>query len=162
MNIVNLEKSLIKEIEIEKDIEFIWDKFTTEEGLMSFFAPKVNFQLSIGGQFEMLFDLKMPMGLQGSEDCKILSFLPHKMISFSWNNPPKFEHIRDEKTWVIIEFQMSAENKTLIKLTHLGWKDNPEWEGAYEYFNNAWNVVLKRLEYSVNKNAIDWDNPYYP
>lgn len=159
---MNLEKSLIKEIEIEKDIEFIWNKFTTEEGLISFFAPKVNFQLSIGGPFEMLFDLKMPIGMQGSEDCKILSLLPQKMISFSWNNPPKFERIRDEKTCVVIEFQKVEENRTHITLTHLGWKDNPEWESAYEYFDNAWNIVLKRLEYSTNKSPIDWDNPYYP
>jgi len=54
--IVNLEKSLVKEIEIAKDVELIWNKFTTEEGLISFFAPKVDFQLSIGGPFEMLFD----------------------------------------------------------------------------------------------------------
>ena len=162
MIIVNLEKSLVKEIEIEKDIELIWDKFTTEEGLKSFFAPKVNFELLIGGPFEMLFDLKMPIGQQGSEDCKILSFLPNKMLSFSWNNPPKFEHIRDEKTWVIIEFQTVEKNKTHIKLTHLGWNDNPEWEGAYEYFDNAWNIVLKRLEYSIIKNPIDWDKPYFP
>jgi uncharacterized protein YndB with AHSA1/START domain len=159
---MNSEKSLIKEIEIEKNIYSIWNKFTTEEGLISFFAPEVNFQLSIGGQFEMLFDLKMPLGLQGSEDCKILSFLPHKMLSFSWNNPPKFENIRDEKTWVVIEFVKIDENKTKITLTHLGWKDGPEWDGAYEYFNNAWNIVLKRLEYSIKENPIDWENPYYP
>ena len=63
---------------------------------------------------------------------------------------------------MIIEFQKVEENKTHIKLTHLGWNDDPEWEGAYEYFDIAWNIVLKRLEYSVNKNSIDWDNPYYP
>jgi uncharacterized protein YndB with AHSA1/START domain len=158
---MNQEKSLIKEVVIEKDIDFVWNKFTTEDGLKSFFAPEVNFQLSIGGQFEMLFDLKMPIGLQGSEDCKILSYLPQKMLSFSWNNPPKFEHIRDEKTWVVIEFQNTDASKTHIKLTHLGWKEDPEWEGAYEYFDNAWDIVLKRLEYSIKNGPIDWDNPYY-
>ena len=158
---MNQEKSLIKEIVIDKDIELVWEKFTTEEGLISFFAPEVNFELSVGGPFEMLFDLKMPIGLQGSEDCKILSFLPPKMISFSWNNPPKFEHIRNEKTWVVIEFQQIEAAKTHIILTHLGWKEDPEWEGAYEYFDNAWDIVLKRLEYSIIKEPVDWDNPYY-
>jgi uncharacterized protein YndB with AHSA1/START domain len=158
---MNLEKVLIKEIDIETDIELIWNKFTTREGLISFFAPKVNFQLTVGGPFEMLFDLKMPIGLQGSEDCKILSFLPYKMISFSWNNPPKFEQIRDEKTWVVVEFEKVEKNKTHVKLTHLGWYDDPKWESAYQYFDNAWNIVLKRLEFSIN-NPIDWDNPYLP
>lgn len=162
MRIMSFQKSLVKEIEIGKDIGSIWEKFTTEEGLISFFAPEVNFELSIGGQFEMLFDLKMPIGLQGSEDCKVLSFLPEKMISFSWNNPPKFEHIREEHTWVVVEFKKIEENRTHITLTHLGWQDGPEWEGAYEYFEIAWNIVLKRLEYSILNGPIDWENPYYP
>jgi uncharacterized protein YndB with AHSA1/START domain len=157
---MNLDKSLVKEIEIEADVDLLWKKFTTEEGLLSFFAPSVNFQFEIGGSFEMLFDLKKPIGLQGSEDCKILSFLPQKMISFSWNNPPKFEQIRDEKTWVVIQFQQIESNKTRIILTHLGWKDGPKWEGAYEYFDTAWDIVLKRLEYSIVKSPIDWENPY--
>jgi uncharacterized protein YndB with AHSA1/START domain len=158
---MNLDKRLVKEIEIESDIESLWQKFTTEEGLISFFAPAVHFQFEIGGSFEMLFDLKKPLGLQGSENCKILSFLPQKMISFSWNNPPKFEHIRDEKTWVVIEFQEIDNKKTRVILTHLGWKDGPEWEGAFEYFDKAWDIVLKRLEYSIIKSPVDWENPYY-
>lgn len=161
MTNMNLDKKLVKEVEIETDIESLWQKFTTKQGLISFFAPAVNFQFEIGGSFEMLFDLKMPVGLQGSEDCKILSFLPQKMISFSWNNPPKFERIRDEKTWVVVEFQEIDTKKVLLTLTHLGWKDEPTWQGAFEYFDNAWDIVLKRMEYSIITGPVDWENPYY-
>ncbi len=88
-----------------------------------------------------------PDGLKGSEDCKILSFLPNKMLSFSWNAPPQFKEIRESeyKTWVVINFEPISKIETRITLTHTGWPDNDQWTAVYNYFNKAWEMVLKSL-----------------
>jgi uncharacterized protein YndB with AHSA1/START domain len=68
-----------------------WSKWTTHEGLKTFFGRDNKIELEIGGNFEIYFLMDNPVGLRGSETCKILSFLPREMLSFSWNAPPHFE-----------------------------------------------------------------------
>jgi hypothetical protein len=47
-------------------------------------------------------------------------------------------------------------------LTHLGWWEGEEWAKVYQYFKNAWDIVLGRLEYIYSGGTIDWNNPYRP
>ena len=136
---------------VNQSIIDIWTKWTTHDGLTSFFGKENKIELKIGGMFEIYFLLKNPIGLQGSEGCKILSFIPNRMLSFSWNAPPKFKEVResDYKTWVVIEFKEINDQKTEIKLTHLGWIEGIQWNEVFEYFNAAWDSVLKELEESI-------------
>ena len=138
---------------VNQSITDSWTKWTTHNGLISFFGKDNKIELKIGGVFEIYFLLRNPIGLQGSEGCKILSFLPNRMLSFSWNAPPKFKEVResDHKTWVVIEFREIGEQKTEIKLTHLGWIDGIQWNEVFEYFENAWDSVLNDLEESIKK-----------
>ena len=136
---------------VNQSIIDLWTKWTTHDGLTSFFGKDNKIELKIGGLFEIYFLLRNPIGLQGSEGCKILSFIPNRMLSFSWNAPPKFKEVResDYKTWVVIEFKEIRDQKTEIKLTHLGWIDSIQWNEVFEYFNAAWESVLKDLEESI-------------
>ncbi len=106
-----------------------------------------NIELKIGGKFEILFLLDNKPGLKGSEGCKILSFLPEKMFSFSWNAPPHIPEIRDltYKTWVVVEFIEINKHSTNIKISHLGWLQGEKWDETYRYFENAWPKVLEAL-----------------
>ncbi|MHB8132001.1 MAG: SRPBCC family protein [Mobilitalea sp.] len=135
---------------INQSVNDLWTKWTTHDGLISFFGKDNKIELKIGGAFEIYFLLKNPVGLQGSEGCKILSFLPNRMLSFSWNVPPKFKELResDHKTWVVIEFKEINVQKTEILLIHLGWIDCIQWNEVFEYFNEAWESVLNHLEES--------------
>ena len=125
-----------------------WSKWTTHEGLKTFFGRDNKIELEIGGNFEIYFLMDNPVGLRGSETCKILSFLPREMLSFSWNAPPHFESIRNsgDKTWVVVLFLPIAENQTKIKLSHIGWPEGDDWELVYNYFDKAWNMVLEGME----------------
>ena len=136
---------------IDQSIIDLWTKWTTHDGLTSFFGKDNKIELKIGGAFEIYFLTRNPIGLQGSEGCRILSFLPNRMLSFSWNAPPKFKEVRESeyKTWVVIEFKEINNQKTEIKLTHLGWIDGIQWNEVFEYFNDAWESVLNHLEESI-------------
>lgn len=140
-----------RKIELEAIInaspEEVWNCWITEEGIKSFFAPKCDIEFKIGGKYECYFTLTNPVGQQGSEDCKILSYLPYKMLSFSWGGRAKIHPtVRKEKTWVVIEFGKMDNNKTKLRFTNLGYKKGEEWDDAYDYFQNAWSGVLKQLE----------------
>ena len=142
----------------------VWKAWTTPEGVATFFAPKARLELRLGGPFEMLFAPDMPAGAQGSEGCKVLSFLPGRMLSFNWNAPPKFPAVRNggEHTFVVVEIQSLGERKTQVTLTHLGWREGPEWDQVYAYFNRAWEVVLARLARRFENGPLDWANPWTP
>lgn len=136
----------------------VWGALTTSKGAEEFFAPKASIELAVGGKYELYFAPDQPEGSRGSENCKILSFLPEEMLSFSWNNPPHLTTIRSKHTWVVITLKQ-VKNKTEVVLTHVGWGMGDEWMKAFQYFNKAWEVVLGRLQYRFKKGPIDWKNP---
>lgn len=135
------------------DVDHFWWKWTTHEGLLSFFGPENKIELKIGGAFEIYFLLDNPKGLRGSEGCQIISYLPKKMLSFTWNAPPEFPKIREHehKTWVVVHFNAIDSKKTEVILHHIGWPENEEWNKVYDYFNSAWETVLNWLEKSCEK-----------
>jgi uncharacterized protein YndB with AHSA1/START domain len=159
-----LEQRLIrKEIVITAPVKAVWDAWTTPEGAVTFFAPRANINLDVGGPYELLFDLDAPVGSRGGEGLKLLSFLPMEMLSFEWNAPPQYPNVRKGPyTWVVIQFYSHEQNKVRVRLTHLGWKEGEEWDKVFQYFQRAWDVVLSRLEHRFSKGPIDWKNPYRP
>ncbi len=148
------DKKIVKEIIVKTDPETVWEKWTSKEGITSFFAPDCKIELKIGGAFEMYFIQEAEYGGKGSEGCKILSFLPYQMLSFSWNAPPQFAEIRNNEahTWVVLEIRAVSQKFTHIQLTHLGWQDGEAWQDVYNYFNIAWEKVLNNLELSLKDN----------
>ena len=98
---------------------------------MTFFAPAANVELAIGGRYEMLFDPDAPPGSQGGEGLKILSFLPEEMLSFEWNAPPQYPSVRQERTWVVVQFEALTAETTRVRLSHLGWQEGEEWEQVF-------------------------------
>lgn len=148
---MNLQKKITKIYTAPAPLTTIWNKWTTHEGLLTFFGKDNKMELRIGGPFEIYFLMDNPVGLRGSEGCKVLSFLPEKMLSFSWNAPPHFEKIRNgnHNTWVVLEFEKIDDKNTTITLTHLGWLEGEDWDALYEYFDAAWSRVQEWLVNSL-------------
>lgn len=131
----------------------VWLKWTTHQGLKSFIGDDNKIDFRPGGAFEIYFIMDAPEGSRGGEGNKILSFLPEKMLSFSWNAPPTIPEIRthSHKTWVVVQFEAINENQTVITLDHLGWLDGEKWDETIDYFENAWNIVLSSLGKSFSR-----------
>jgi uncharacterized protein YndB with AHSA1/START domain len=151
-----------KAVVVPASVDKVWEAWTTIEGVATFFAPKASVELAVFGDFEMYFDPGQPSGQQGSEGCKILSFIVGEMLSFTWNAPPSMPAVRQARTWVVLHFYPHESNQTRITLTHVGWKMGEEWQKALQYFNRAWEVVLGRLQYRFQKGPIDWKKPFTP
>lgn len=151
-----------KTVEVPAAVDDVWKAWTTTEGVKSFFAVDGSVELAINGDYEMYFDPKQPEGLKGSEGCKVLSFVPGEMFSFTWNAPPTMPNVRKERTWVVLIFKELGPKKTQVYLFHLGWQMGEEWQQALQYFSKAWDVVLARLAYRFQNGPLDWKNPYTP
>ena len=144
------DKIITKKIIVNCPLDTAWWKWTTHEGLKTFFGEDNNMFLGIGSPFEIYFSMEQPKGNRGSEGCKVISFLPKKMLSFNWNAPPKFPEIRISNfhTWVVINFKSIDSKKTEIEINQLGWPEGDDWNEVYKYFDSAWETVLKWMEKS--------------
>lgn len=125
----------------------LWWRWTTKEGLHSFFGYDNQIELTPGGPFEIYFLKDNPEGTKGGEGNKILSFLPEEMLSFTWNAPPQHELVRNHshRTWVVLNFEKKDDQQTRLSLRHIGWLDGEEWDAVYHYFRKAWDMVFKSL-----------------
>lgn len=155
-------KAILRQVEIPAAREDVWAAWTTPEGIKTFLAPEGRLSLVPGGPFEIYFAPEAPAGSRGSEGCKILSYLPQRMLSFDWNAPPSLPDIRQQRTWVVLTFEATGPQQTKLELFHLGWQEGPGWDQAYAYFEKAWSLVLARLQHRFIHGPLDWKNPYRP
>lgn len=132
----------------------VWSDWTTSKGVTGFLESPAIIEPRLGGKYEIHFVPEAPEGQRGSEGCTVLSWLPSRMLSFSWNAPPTFPSVRDgaERTIVVVELFPIGPEMTKVTLTHHGWPaadaklpNIDEWNGTFEYFKKAWPNVLKAL-----------------
>ena len=134
-----------KEVVVAAPPAAVWRAWTEPAVITEFFAPKARVELRPGGAYEMLFLLDAPAGQQGSEGCTVLSYLPEKMLTFSWNAPPKFKEARGQHTWVVVELEALPDSRTRVRLTHYGFGRGDEWNQVHAYFDRAWGSVMTNL-----------------
>jgi uncharacterized protein YndB with AHSA1/START domain/uncharacterized protein YciI len=145
------DRILRAETVVPASLSDVWKAWTTTDGIKSFFSDHATIDYRLGGKFEVLFLMDRPYGEQGSEDCRILSYLPMSMLSFEWNTPPEFGSLRDKRTVVVLQFEEIGPRETRVILTEHGWGIGPEWDAVYNYFNRAWPFVLANLKASFSK-----------
>ncbi|MAE71542.1 MAG: hypothetical protein CME06_13875 [Gemmatimonadetes bacterium] len=139
-------RSFVKTTTIDAPPEKVYEIWTDAAAFVAAYAsPNVDLRaeidLAIGGRYEWLWD-----GVTGSNGCQILSYIPNRMISFSWNAPPSQPESRAKRTWVVVEFERSREGGTHLTLTHLGFGTAPHWQETFEYFSAAWLHVLEQFK----------------
>ncbi|MEN8184390.1 MAG: SRPBCC domain-containing protein [Myxococcota bacterium] len=138
-------RAVRKEVVVTAPLAEVWRSWTTSKGIKGFLGVDSEIELEIAGAFELYFAGDAPEGQRGGETCQVLSYLPQRMLSFSWNAPPNFGDLRGKHTWVVIEFQELDEEKVEVRLTHLGWGQGDDWDKLYDYFDRAWGGLLGAL-----------------
>jgi uncharacterized protein YndB with AHSA1/START domain len=153
------ERVILCEVLINAELREVWEAWTTEVGITSFFAPDCNIDLRPDGAYEIFFNPGSPPGERGGEGLRVMSLQPMKMFSFTWNAPPSLPRVRGQRTHVILRFY-PEEGGTSVTLHHDGWGTGGEWDKAYDYFQHAWKeIVLPRLKYRFEHGPIDWNDP---
>lgn len=150
------ERAVRKGIIVSAPRRDVWQAWTTSDGARTFFAPDAMIELKMGGPYEIYFVPEAPPGSRGSEDCRILSWLPEEMLSFEWNAPPSFGELRDKRTRIIVQFMEADSNKTQVILTQIGWGTGEDWDKLFDYFDRAWGHVLDNLKTRFEKGPLEW------
>ena len=135
-----------KELVVNAPIADVWHAWTTDEGARTFFSESTNIDLRPGGPYEIFFSLDAPEGERGCEGCRVLAFDPPRMISFTWNAPPKFPELRRHQTRVTVRLSPEGEGKTRVLFVHEGFGESETWLEVRDYFVVAWGEhVLPRF-----------------
>ena len=132
----------------------VWKSWTTSDGFKAFLGTENKIELKVGGPFEVYFSMEPPAGQRGSEGCKVLSYEPESMLSFSWNAPPKFKWAREHHTWVVVKILPAGAHGSKVVLKQMGFAElaaaapdhADEVKQVREYFSNAWPHVLEALK----------------
>ncbi len=130
--------------------------------MRTFLSSAARIQLRIGGAYEAYFDLEPSPGSRGGEGLQILSYVPRRMLSVTWNAPPEFPVVRRLRSWVVVDLEPIGAEQTRATLTHLGWGTGAEWDRVFEYFQRAWDVVMFRLQLRFALGPLDWKAPERP
>ncbi|MEE8170307.1 MAG: SRPBCC domain-containing protein, partial [Phycisphaerae bacterium] len=126
----------------------VWRAMTTAEGMKECYPSEPELELAIGGKWEV-----HPGAAQ-----RVLSYVPHEMLSVTGSAPPQFPTVREGGTWAVIRFQAIGDKRTRLRLSILGWQSGGEWDRAFEYFlkNNA--IWLKMIRERFERGPIQERN----
>ena len=153
---------LRKEVEVAASASTVWDLWTSERGVRSFFAPEALIEPRPSGRYELYFVPDASEDQKGSEGCRIVSLMAGIEVTFTWNFPPTLPSIRDEHTVVRVAMTPIGPRHSRVTLEQTGWGDGGDWDEGFAYFERAWALVLGRLQWRVSHGPLDWDEPYTP
>ena len=144
-----MQKIIQIEIELNCNVSQAFDFFTVNEKLESWLPEKAEIEPKVGGKYELFWD---PQNRETNSTigCKITSIEKDKFISFEWKGPETFQSFMnfcDPLTHVVVVFSSSSDDpkKTKIYFFHSGWRDDPGWREARDYFEKAWSGALTNL-----------------
>ncbi len=145
-------RTLEKQVLLKASPKEVWNRWTTPDGLGSFFSKHTNIDFRIGGAYELYFDMNAPVGKRGGEGCEILTYAPYELLAFTWNAPPSIPRLRDAnaRTHVILQIKAQTDGYTQLTLSQIGIGDGEDWDAYYTYFDRAWSNVLKSLAASFD------------
>lgn len=151
---------LREEVIVPAPVSDVWTAWSTTEGIRTFFAPDGLVEPRVDGRYEIWFLPDAPKGQRGDEGTHVLQHEPEHRLAFTWTAPPSIPTVRAQKTIVTLDFEARDSGHTLVRLTHLGWGEGPEWDRAFDYFDRAWGrVVLPRLLHRFRVGPVDWSDP---
>jgi uncharacterized protein YndB with AHSA1/START domain len=146
-----VERAIVLSTTVKATPAQAWRAWTTREGLREFLGADSAIEMRFGGRYEFLFDPSQPVGLQGGEGNQVLSYIPEKMLSFTWNAPPQFPDMRTQRTFVVLTFTPVGRGSTRIDLRQAGWREGKSWDAVFNYFSAAWPRVLGACKQHFDK-----------
>jgi len=121
--------------------------FTLNKHLEKWLTKIADVEPKVGGKYELFWN---PEDKQNDSTigCKILALTDGKFLCFEWKGPKQFKHFMNTVRPLtnLTVFFISDPKGTEIHLLHTGWRDYSEWEGARQWFDNAWKMALEELQ----------------
>lgn len=152
-------QNIIKiKMEFECEVHQAFNLFTVSELLESWLTEKAEVEPEVGGKYELFWEPES-REINSTIGCKVTGIEKDKYISFEWKGPAQFRSFMnstDPLTHVVVFFSPdnSDLNKTNIYIFHTGWRKDPEWQEARNYFDRVWTKVLEDLQDKIKNKLI--------
>lgn len=134
---------IVKTAAVAAPRDAAWRAWSERDALVRWFGRDATIELRPGGAYEIYFLRDEPPGRRGGEGNTVQSYAPGRLLAFTWNAPPQFGALREQRTQVVLEFADRAGGGTDVKLTHYGFGPGEEWAKVHAYFDAAWTRVLQ-------------------
>src|SRR5689334_24473237 len=96
------ERAIDKDVVVAAPIATVWQAWTSQAGIESFFAPEARVEPRVGGAFHIHFDPYGAPGMKGADDMRFMALQKPSMLSFDWNAPPHLPQAREQRTFVVV------------------------------------------------------------
>lgn len=146
-----MDKIIYKSIKLRCGPALAFEMFTVNHHLEKWFSAVADVETKVGGKYELFWDPEDKEN-DSTFGCKILAMQPNLFLSFEWKGPKQFKHFMNEVRPLtnVVVFFIHSNKGTEVHVLHTGWRETEEWKEAYEWFENAWTMVLSELEKYVN------------
>ncbi len=132
-----------------------FEYFSKNELLERWLTAKADVDMKPGGKYELFWSPDDPdLTNNSTYGCKVLSVNKPYYFSIEWTgnkDHKSFMNVVRPLTNVTVFFSKVSDTKTIVTLLHTGWRTGKDWDGAYQFFTNAWNGAFRSLENLVNK-----------
>lgn len=141
------ERVLRHEVIVDATLEEVWEALTTAEGLKSFMAPTVDVELKTGGRFESNYKRGSKIGDPGTIHNIVLSYVPMEMFAIKVGLTEQFPpEPREAGTlFSVLTFKQLGPKRVEVTESMVGWKQGPEWDQTYGFFDQANAYTLGQL-----------------
>lgn len=150
------ERAIEKQVVVNAPIAEVWKAWTTRDGIRSFFAPDARIEARPDGPFEIYMNPFAQPGMKGADDMRFMAVQEPTMLSFTWNAPPYYPEIRQQRTLVIVRLRAEDAAHTQVSLAHVGWGEGDKWDAVFKYFDDAWGRVLANLQKRFDTGPMDF------
>jgi uncharacterized protein YndB with AHSA1/START domain len=138
---------IIIEVEIKAPLERVWQLWTQPDELTTWLAEQANIQTDVGGAFELFWEPNHPER-NSTLGCTITAMEPNKMLSFTWKGPVAFQELMNTNpppTSVTVVLRAVSQERTAVRLEHVGWGCEENWVEARTWQERAWRTALTQL-----------------
>lgn len=148
-------RTLKQSIDIDASIADVWSLFETEEGLRKWMAPLIELDLRVGGSIKSNYHADGVIGDENTIVNTILTYEPQRMLSLKATNPPADFKYADaiKDTWSVMYFEALDEGRTRVRIHGLGYRDTPDSEAMYKFFERGNEWVLQQLKTAAEANS---------
>lgn len=143
------DRSIVFDLVVLGTPEWLFQLWTTEDGVDRFFGDHSRIDGRPGGAYEIYFTPRdhPDREINSTIGAKLLWAEPGRRVGFEWRAPPFARELNTNPlpTWVDVVFEPLTDNTTIVHLEHLGFGRGGKWDAVVETFWRWWMQILYRL-----------------
>lgn len=132
---------------IEARPERVFEAWLKPELLEQWLARRAVVEPRVGGSYQLFWEPEASQEPKRGKKkgARITNLVPGEELSFDWRGPLEHFETMGDTTAVFLRLE-KRDGATLLRFTHTGWGNGPQWEDARAWQTEAWREALEGLK----------------